>query len=1065
MDSVIRNEKFIRLSHTIITILEIDENRKIRLNYENHLHVGKSIPGQAHPGKCLGVTYQLPDGCLVESVLINGNPIKSVDPTDSPSDNDGGSFVSFPDSADTVAHATIFQRISSHRRDLISYEELIKAHRTGVLNQSHGLIVRVPPSADTVVSVLVNLTVSNPRLWRGGSPATLLSLGDLWAPIPLSAVILPGGVPATTAPMDLLRHRVTIRVLCPVAGELVVSGDRLSFLHPTFESTLIHPRDLLLGLAPLRTVQQGMACKLAFSPELTEAVNLSLGGGLVGEILQFFSPWFGTRELPLINILLMPLPRAEGFLVYGNTVVVESSILVSDASQFDRQITLRCVLAEAIAALWIARALPVILEPWIAVGLASLLAHRFVEFTAGTNEYTHRVLLRRHNYHRLVERGLEWRPLTIISDPDDPVLTAKAPLVMESIRRALVPDSDFQSALGELAATRRPIGTDSLFASLVNAVGLHTEAGQALPRFRDEWVRSVGCPLIHVGFTISNKRFTVQVTQRPLQRIYCHDNAPLCGSPIRGGHCACGSDFVCRRDDPKEGVSYMRPHAPWLTKRRFWPGEIEVSIHRAAGFRVTTAVEMTVNGQDGDNAALTVPFVTPRKHEVSLNRQSRDDELVHGWVTVTDDRWLLLARIVVCQSPLMWCNMLSFSRSVIQEHSACEALAHVKGSPLVIEALAEALGKNQFAHRVRRDCGKALVHMALGCGERDGLTAVIRWLESFSTVDWDKVDQRDLMTFIGLVDSLSLSKKHEKNFETIFNLILKLLNNKKLRINSIKYLTQTVQDKSLLKRLINPYIQSDLYGPPLASPDLAVTETVLSTAGHSGAVIGAVWPHLFDQKFLEGLAMSPNRRLARTAIRSYLSTLGVVAEGESESRWKLRFIWVDSLTDQIIADPGFGTVTIFAWLGDVWDMIHEKVRKEGLKSPIYSAFNQQVDRLWKYLTYKIHLLPAVVRSTVHPHVYSVYLHVFGTGLPVKYRESGALNFWLPFKEHERIYKKFMIRGAITRDIPPQPQPRQAPKKLILSVASTPVASNPFSTPAPPTQPPAGAPVIKKLRIV
>jgi hypothetical protein len=186
------------------------------------------------------------------------------------------------------------------------------------------------------------------------------------------------------------------------------------------------------------------------------------------------------------------------------------------------------------------------------------------------------------------------------------------------------------------------------------------------------------------------------------------------------------------------------------------------------------------------------------------------------------------------------------------------------------------------------------------------------------------------------------------------------------------------------------------------------------------------------------------------ALRGYLSLVGTSADhsihSESEEAWLIRLLWIEQLTKQTRTN-----LQAAAWLMDCWELLLERARKESVKSSFMNLFHKKAvcDKLWKYLTHDAMLLPLSVRSAVVQAVHALYLQVYGTGIPGPYKElvdevrpegKGPLSFWLPMKDHERIYRRFVYRGI---NVKPEPVKAPAPKKpklLITSAGSVPLAS-------------------------
>ena len=1091
MEDVLNGTRCLRVSHSIITVDAMNlQTRSYSLAAEYHVRVSNSTRPETpttHASKALGLSFLLPDGdVVVEQVTMNGETVEELSPQDELGNQShfGLSFVAFPESANTESLGAIFARLCENRRDLISYEEVTKAHRAASLSSSFGLLVKVPP-ANLVSSELLILKFrmsvqKSQTLFReiGLCGKTLFApIGQVWFPVPAGLMLLPSGLAATAQPIEHQRHRVTLhanRHAFLHADFILPTGDPAGNpkIASTWDSPWVSPHAVGLFVGHGFVEEKSPIFHAHCEPQLLPLVQKSLSQSLVGEILQVIGTWFPSHPLPPISLLFLPLPVQRDFWVFGTTLVIDSGLLAD--SGFDQRIP--GVLAEAVASLWIARALPSFSDLWIPVGLAGMLAERFVEFHQGANECQHRLLAKRARFHALVERGLDWRPLPVIGDVSDPLLRLKSGLVFECLRRSVVNDSDLRSSIHELASKKGPpISTDAFFYHLTCSLGQHTEAGAALPQFREEWVQSVGVPLIHVGFSIvDKKRFFLNVSQAPLQRISCHDNVPLCSVGKVPSGCSCGQDFVSRT----EGASYMRPHAQWgAGRRRIWNGEIEVSIYRSSVARVTAKVTMD-SSASVHSTQLTVPFVCPRKHEIVLHaRAARDDELVHGWLCVLDDRWLL-AKIVLCQSPLMWANQLQLSRNLTLEMTAIEALQHVRGSLLVQEALVDTLSKPVFNFRVRMEAGKALLHLAVGCGEREALGQLVAWIEANFCQDdsWaNEMDPKEIYTFLGAAEHLAYAKRsldrrdHKSIASAMLACVKSIERGLTLRptwradlamASAIKFALMVAGDTSELQAVfqsVDLRLRSDMYGSPLASADLAVTEGVLCAAPANGAFVASAWPYLCESKFLESLAViENNRKLSRTAIRAYLSVMVGLdgAPPESESAWTVRFRWIQELTVQIEAGSGMmDSLHVLGWLVDCWELVLERCRRDTGKSPLSHFLQkpQTCDLLWNYLTRLVPLLPPACRSQVQHSVHAIYLHAYGTSVPPPYRElvdkeradgRGPLSFWLPFRDHEKIYRRFLLRGTTLKAEPrPVPGPKK-PRLLITGQGSVPLTNDP-----------------------
>lgn len=1118
VELAVKGQRFLKLTHSIVSIESVDfSSRSLELFCEYHIKLSSAKPGDQSPSqsgggsKALGLGFVLPDGkqVHVSGVKVNGNSVK---PLSIHNDLENISFFDlsywcFPESADSDALGKIFSRLCENRRDLISYEEISKAHAAASTGQSFGLLLKIPPSSDWTDSLTVSfrIQVTQSLLFKqlnqtqgGTNDMCLASIGnEIWFPVPSRLMVLPSGVSVTANPMEHHRHKCTVKVKANAFPEdlhVVVSGD---FVQGQFESSWINLRSVGLFAGNFTRFQDEGVFKAYSIPENEALMAFTLKRDIVTEIIQVLAPWFASpaSPLPQLNLVFLPLPVGKSFNVYGNTLLIDSSILHREGF-LEKQIIARPFLAEAIASLWVERCMPVFAEPWIAIGIATMLADRFVEFHLGLNEYTYRVINRRQRYHAMVERGLDWKPLPVIFESTDPLLKFKAPLVMDCLRRSIVGDADMRVALHELATVasgkKGPWTSESLFYLFTCIVGQHTEAGQSIPRFKQDWVQSVGVPVIHVGFSMLEKRrFALNVSQRPLQRIYISDNSSTSSFPAphqhkgtaSAGGCACGIDLVSRKDEPHGGASYMRSHQQWpaTTRRRFWNGDIQVSIFRATNFYVPVSVKMEDTSPDLAQQVLTVPYVTPRKHEQVLNRATRDDELVHGWITVVDDKWLL-AKTIVCQSSLMWCNQLRFSRNVSMEHAALDALQHIRGSALGQEALVSFLhGLHEVFWRIREEAGKALIHLAIGCAEREAIQSVVAWLESTilnSQEDLHKVDPSEWLTWFGVAEQLALARRSadrrdQKSISDVFALAVKVIEKARViapckshwRMDPDLILSKAIRFTLLSISSAEPSqctafasidtrIRSDMYGSPLSSVDLLVTEAVVSSAPSK---VSPSWSFLKDPKWIENLCLNPNRRVSRTAVRAYFAQLGACMQGvspESETAWILRFAWIEKLTQQIVSGKPeqhrLCSLQVLGWLIDCWETVVERYRRDSSKSAFVQTLQKREMclRIWKYLTTDCMQLPSSARAHVQALVHSLYIQAYGTGVPTCFREEiegGPLRFWLPFKEHERIYKRFLLRGATVRPEKKIEIPKK-PRLLITSAGIVPL-NDPFSKPS------------------
>lgn len=1097
LEPVLKGQRLLRLSHSIVSVDRIDfARRQLEVTGEYHIRLSNaevSSSGLSNQ-KVLGIGFLLPDGNTeVHSVSLNGRPVPGLSPLDDLENVSRFdlSYWAFPEGASSEAMGRIFARVCENRRDLVSFEEISKAHKSASLNQSFGLLVKVPPLEvvnDQSLSLIVKIVVNDSPVFKSflDSDICLTTIGqEIWFPLPSRLMVLPSGSPVTSQPMEHQRHKFTIKVPtsqipndmhCVCSGDKVPSSSELM----VFESSWLNPKSAGILMASFtETLEETSVFRaFTFGPH-APYLRPTLKGDVVSEIVQVLAPWFAspTQLLPQLNLVFLPLPERKSFLVYGNTLLVDSEILHGEGMT-ERQMQARVLLAEAIAALWVERVMPAFAEPWIPVGISTMLADRFVEFHLGTNEYQYRIIQRRQKFHSLVERGQDWRPLSVIGEPNDPLLLLKAPLVIDCLRRGITGDSDLRSAFHELATIsggkKGPWTSESFLFLITCTVGQHTEAGKAIPAFKEEWIRSVGVPIIHIGFSMLEKRrFALHVSQRPLQKVMCHDMTPLCSTnQARGSHfCSCGQDYIARSTEQQEGTisCFMRSHHVWppTVKRRFWNGDIQVSIFRSSSHFVPVTIKMDVDSPDGTTEYLTVPYVTPRKHEQHLNRALRDDELVHGFMTVMDDRWML-AKVIVCQSPLMWCNMLHFGRNVVFEQSAIEALQHVRGSALVQEALQAVLqSPNQYFWRTRIDAGRGLVHMAIGCAEREALQTVIGWMGK--SIHSETLS--DVLTWSGIGEYLSMLKRNtdQRDQPAIAQLFASSVQTIEqnlaigakewgfdpsvLLANTIKFALMTatnIEAGSTLFRAIDTRLRSDLYGPPLASVELSVSEAVISASLIGGPFLMKLWPFLLDPKFLEQHSISAHRKLSRIALRSFLALVGTTGMApDSEEAWLVRFIWIEKLTKQIIANQALMNVQTTAWLVDCWEVLAERARKETIKSPFGALFQrtEMCDKVWKYLTEYAVQLPQCVRSSISMVVHGMYMHIYGTGVPGPYRANlddpnlkGPLSFWLPLKDHERVYRRFIYRGTTVRaEAPRQQQQAKKPKLFITSAGSVPLA--------------------------
>jgi hypothetical protein len=1088
LNSVLKNQQMVRITHTLVELDSIDfSSKSFSLSAEYHVHFSK-LPADPPPGgpaaKCLAVAFGLPDGIVdVDTVTVNGVSAPSLSPLEEVNNvsNFSLSYTCFPEGSCTNSLGEIFARMCMHRRDLISFEEISKAHHMAAIasGQAYGLVIKIPPSDAPVdmFSIRLTMRVSSSPLFRKISDTSsdlyLLAMGnECWFPIPWSIVTLPNGVSATRQPIEHQRHRVTVSVgktLVPVDHTVAISGDKLS--DTRFESSWINPRTVGLFIGKFVSVTQRSVFHALAVPSAQSELRATLeSSDAIAEITQVLSPWFAcpAQPLPQINIIFLPLAKQGDYIVLGNTLVFDQSVL-SRPGFIERQMETRLRLAEGVAALWIARAMPSFCDVWIPVGMAAMLALRVIEFSSGLNDYSSRVHDRRSKYHTLVERGLDWRPLPLIADQHDPVLRVKAGLVFEAIRRGLVPDADLRVAFHELASVefgkKGPVNSEAFFFHLICTVGQHTESGSKLPKFAQDWVHCCGVPVIHIGFSLlDKKRFQVHVTQRPLQRVSPHDLHPLCQPGTAQ------SDFVCRRDEPGGGATYLRPHLGWpdVGRRRFWSGPIDVSIFRAAGYRVGTTIEMTAfdanSANEGNGSTLTIPFVTPRKNEMSLNRTAREDELVHGWVTVVDENWFM-AKIITVQSPLMWSNQLQFSRNFFQEMQAVEALGFVRGSSLVQEVLLDALTRSAYSYRVRQEAGKALAFLALRSGEREALLGVFSWIQrEFVIPDWSIVSPRDWLTFLSVAEVIATGRRNvdKRDAKTVFELLVSVAKsversvtvnrNRKWKVNPDSMLAGTMRlvvlvgsmnderEKQIVQKTVTNRVKSDLYGPPLASENLAVLQSILTSP------IG-LFPFL-NSSVLESIASSHplNRSLSRVAIRAYLVSL----TGPEPGVWLIRLKWVIELAKLIIQGERINSLHAITWVVDSLEFLADRFKREvSSKSPVAALLQQKetINVFWDFLTRICVKLPSFARSHVTQTIVSLYQFLFGTGVPMAFNlglspqglPGAPMSFWLPFKEHERAYKRMMIRGpGIKMDSANRNSATKRPRLLIAGLGAIPL---------------------------
>lgn len=595
--------------------------------------------------------------------------------------------------------------------------------------------------------------------------------------------------------------------------------------------------------------------------------------------------------------------------------------------------------------------------------------------------------------------------------------------------------------------------------------------------FLNEWVRvGCGCPIIHIGFSMvpEKKRFIVHASQKPLHRICCLDWSWQCinngNNRAAGGGMCCGcgnsSDSVCRYTSPdKKVTTYHKPHAfNFPNRHRFWPGNMKVSIYRAPGYSVSADIDMSVSpggsgeiiencesnvtphliGQQLFTSQLTIPYVTPRRHEYDKlhtnshhrNRKLRDDELVFGWICMEDLRWCLLSKIVICQSPLMWCNALLYSRKIETELSAIDALQHIKGySVNTITALNDCLlgtpsyNDSSSSHQVagqpvtyyycnatRIEASKALVHCATYLNDKDALVHINNYLTKFvnSAIGANStVVAGQLMIISSLLETyafnrryMSFERRETRNcFETAaylleqFDGLSYIANTQK---NSSSY-TKTcmnmllgsvckalilssldLKEKSIAKSLIEPRFLADIYGYPINSDNYIILEIILTYLSFSASN----WNFIPNLVFIEHIIMNVcnnninSQRLLKAASKAYMTVLGLTAGAgasgsgnsgvDSEYSWCVRFNWIVKFTDVAVLLCGTGADITVSILLNVWETIFERVKREA-KSPIATLFRTSKELTDQLWYYIVQTTPRIIQ--IHPSVTSIGVQI------------------------------------------------------------------------------------------
>ena len=942
------------------------------------------------------LSFEVPPQARVTSVYVDGNKVESAYDS-SAAEQLAARIQSFiyidkRESNEWIPSHEVYATMLAKRRDLLS---LMSAREILKSTPEAALILFLPRSAENrLFRILITFTSYEPPQIQN---SLFLAIdGSPWFPR-LGHCMAKSSV------------QIALSAL-PKSHQVLATGKVSSRAEPgwaVFDSVGRLPLSsiglIIAPLASLACPQTGII--LSSLPDdfaaLTELLNQ--WPKCFSEILQVVKHYL--TDLPFLSVAFLPFPALPR--ICGDLIIVGNDLLTSDPHSLVFHVLES--LADAIFGSALQQLLPPMV-PWLAAGLRQCLAGRLVDAKLGANEQKKRFIAKRNLFHAAVESGKDWLPLA--KEPvsvKSELFELKSGLVMEALRVGYLGSQDFKHMLTTLVDRRDGndeslITTDGFWEIGLELTGKDTDRGARLAVFKEEFVESVGCPLFQVSTIFSDRRnLTIKVTQQPLQPGQHRLHAP---NDVRMA-CACARDLTNKTDAGFEPLPHNLPSSH--VKRRIWEGTMDIVVFRAPHCPMPLTVELRISNEPA-TVSVSMAQATARKHEIVRPRQTRNDELVHGWVCVEDDKWLL-AKIDVYQGTIMWTNQLQFSRDVMLEDAACEALRHVKGSQWAIEVLADGVKNSYYAYGTRVAAAEALAHMFGFAGERDSVKLLFNHyllgeikeatralvkpqdVELFRKVFHEmchmvqsgpRADRRLSKEFSDVVAEMLVRFRSLKSIKKMDERIFHTLSASVIAISSVK-------DTAAGNLEISSLVKADFYGPPISSKfcqaSFAALEAVseICLVSHTSVLSATEATDILNTVQRSGYHLGLITIASRVFFLVKFSTDPVA--------------WIDWLINASIAPvvlvEGWTTLRIF--------LSKQKSNRGALEN------QDACDKLWKYLTVTIPgMSDAQVSEVLHAVVFELYRSLYGSKVP-KILE-GLEGLVQVDKELEKVSKQNITRG-------------------------------------------------------
>ena len=849
----------------------------------------------------------------------------------------------------------------------------------------------------------------------------------------------------------------------PKSLRVVGTGNSTSTIDQAIFETAVRVRLDSIGLiiAPLVDRLESMGETLIVAPHklsntLDEFIhNFSKG---LNEVLAIVGRELGG-DVPSVQLVFVPgwYPR---YSVFGDMVVLSADLLEKACDGHGLVFDVLEEISESIAAAAVAQLLNPIEGSWISEGLPKLVAGRVVESKLGVVEFRRRFLERRARFHAGVEAGQDWLPISFCTNTGiSEWFRLKSGLVLDAIRIGLVGPGEWSSLMSrclrkDISMSSEPVlNTDFLFTAAAEITG----GNENCLMFRADWVDGIGAPCFGVGLNFlqgEKKGLIVQVVQRPLQPGYSsssHSKVSKQGLKIdasRMGESRLSSSSRCPCDiDPqqKNDSSYDPPGAP-SSRFRCWEGPMDLILFRAPNCPLPVSFEMRATPEP-ITSTISITQFTPRKQEIVRSRQPRPDELVHGWMGGSDDKWIL-AKTLYFQGILMWTNKLQFSRDLAEELNACSSLAHCRGSQWVLEVLADALRNPYYAWGTRAAAGKALVHLYCVGGEKEALRllwGVYLGVEIGGTTSGIaqpgvQTGQSGVTSQTGPPGSVSTPQKSGLMKPAEVEIFVQVLRALAAGIESIRTsphadMFSEISSRARLgvtsgrfderiaceaaaaqvqvlglansRSTIESVLKSDLYGSPLRSRSWLGSQRVLQVVGLLGARQSNDSNGLIDiiSCFIKLAIESEGANLPDSLLGAAMFALIGLLIGIGKARDV--FNWLLSQSQSEIETPFLPLPRLHkddAQKGIVilsgWRSLREQIsRSSSLRKEFHNEFI--VDSLWKIVQ--------VVEGAILNEIFEIYFRLFGVKMPKCI--EGRADLKHPEKETEKIFRKFVISGV------------------------------------------------------